>query len=55
MFAVALLALFLSMSSAVQPVKVQGADFVNSVTNKRFQVIGVAYDVPLLFTIVGGC
>ncbi|MCJ1397759.1 hypothetical protein MMC11_000955 [Xylographa trunciseda] len=41
--AIALFALWISRASAVQPIKVQGSDFVNSVSNQRFQVIGVAY------------
>ena len=32
-----------SLVSAVQNVKVQGADFVNNVTSNRFKIIGVAY------------
>lgn len=51
--AVALLALFFSLASAVQPVKVQGADFINSVTNRRIQIIGVAYAVPFPYSIIG--
>lgn len=39
-----LLALYTSVASAVQPITVQGADFVNTVTNSRFQIIGVAYE-----------
>ena len=39
-----LLALYASIASAVQPIKVQGSDFVNTVTNNRFQIIGVAYE-----------
>lgn len=39
-----LVALFGAVAAAVQPVKVQGSDFVNSVTNARFQIIGVAYE-----------
>ncbi|KAI4214868.1 MAG: hypothetical protein LQ351_002581 [Letrouitia transgressa] len=34
---------FVAVSSAVQPIKVQGADYVNSVSGDRFQIIGVAY------------
>ena len=40
------IALLISVAYAVQPIKVQGADFVNSVTNARFQIIGVAYAAP---------
>lgn len=32
-----------TLASAVQNVKVQGANFVNNVTSDRFQIIGVAY------------
>lgn len=32
-----------TLASAVQNVKVQGANFVNNVTSNRFQIIGVAY------------
>lgn len=39
---VALLVLCISIASAVQNIKVQGADFVNTVTVNRFQIIGVA-------------
>ena len=28
--------------SAVQNVKVQGADYVNNITSNRFQIIGIA-------------
>ena len=33
----------INLISAVQNVKVQGADFVNNVTNSRFQILGLAY------------
>ncbi|KAL2044377.1 hypothetical protein N7G274_003082 [Stereocaulon virgatum] len=39
----AILLLYATFVSAVQNVKVQGADFVNSVTSNRLQIIGVAY------------
>ncbi|MCJ1414056.1 hypothetical protein MMC32_000381 [Xylographa parallela] len=42
-FTLVLFALWTSIAFAVQPIKVQGSEFVNSVTNQRFQVIGVAY------------
>lgn len=32
---------------AVQNVKVQGSNFVNNVTNNRFQIIGVAFVIVL--------
>lgn len=32
-----------TLASAVQNVKVQGANFVNNVTSDRFQIIGIAY------------
>jgi hypothetical protein len=32
-----------AVAQAVQPVKVQGSQFVNSISGKRFYVIGVAY------------
>lgn len=35
--------LLLPIVHAVQPVNVQGSEFINSVTGKRFQMIGVAY------------
>ena len=38
----ALIALFASSVLAVSPLVVKGADFVNSVDNSRFQIIGVA-------------
>lgn len=44
-FSVALLALvafFTNYALAVSPLVVQGSDFVNSVDNTRFQIIGVA-------------
>ncbi|KAA6407684.1 MAG: glycoside hydrolase family 72 [Lasallia pustulata] len=41
--AIALLLLYISIASAVQTIKVQGADFVSTVTNSRLQIIGVAY------------
>lgn len=34
--------LLLPVVRAVQPVKVQGSEFINSVSGKRFQMIGVA-------------
>jgi hypothetical protein len=34
--------LLLPVVHAVQPVNVQGSEFINSVTGKRFQMIGVA-------------
>jgi hypothetical protein len=37
-----LIALFASSVLAVSPLVVKGADFVNSVDNSRFQIIGVA-------------
>ncbi|KAJ9643825.1 Glycolipid anchored surface protein 4 precursor [Knufia peltigerae] len=39
----ALVALFTSYASAVAPLVVKGADFVNSIDDTRFQIIGVAY------------
>lgn len=39
----ALATLLLPMVQAVQPVNVKGSEFINSVTGKRFQMIGVAY------------
>lgn len=44
-FSLALLALvasFTSYVSAVSPIEVRGADFVNAVDGTRFQMIGVA-------------
>ncbi|KAL2444023.1 1,3-beta-glucanosyltransferase gel2 [Exophiala dermatitidis] len=38
-----LVALFTSFTYAVSPLVVKGADFVNSVDDTRFQIIGVAY------------
>jgi hypothetical protein len=38
----ALIALLASSVLAVSPLVVKGADFVNSVDNSRFQIIGVA-------------
>jgi hypothetical protein len=29
---------------AAQPIKVEGSEFINSVSGKRFQMIGVAYE-----------
>ena len=40
---VAALVLCATLASAVQNVKVQGADFINNVTSNRLQIIGVAY------------
>ncbi|TVY49662.1 1,3-beta-glucanosyltransferase [Lachnellula occidentalis] len=40
---VALLALCASTALAVQTLEIKGADFVNSVTGNRFQIVGVAY------------
>ena len=40
----AFLSLYISLVQAVQPLIVEGSDFVNSVTKDRFQIIGVAYD-----------
>ncbi|MCJ1470591.1 hypothetical protein MMC07_009237 [Pseudocyphellaria aurata] len=42
-FLFAAIVLYNSFASAVQPITVQGSNFVNSVTNDRFQIIGVAY------------
>ena len=39
---IALFALFVSIASAVQDIKVQGSDYVTNVTSDRFQIIGVA-------------
>ncbi|KIW12227.1 hypothetical protein PV08_09503 [Exophiala spinifera] len=39
----ALVALFASSAFAVAPLVVKGADFVNSIDDTRFQIIGVAY------------
>ncbi|KAL6249482.1 Glycolipid anchored surface protein 4 precursor [Rhinocladiella similis] len=39
----ALVTLFTSYASAVAPLVVKGADFVNSIDDTRFQIIGVAY------------
>lgn len=40
----AFLALYASLTLAVQPIEVQGSDFVNSVTGDRLQIFGVAYE-----------
>lgn len=45
--------LFVSLASAVQPIKVKGADFIHSVTNRRLQIIGAAYAVPSPYNTVG--
>ena len=41
-----------AVASAVQSLKVSGSDFINSVTNARFQIIGIAYEpffgIPVL-------
>lgn len=37
----AIVAIFSAIASAVQPIEVQGSDFVNSVTKAGFQIIGV--------------
>lgn len=42
-FQVALFALFAHTCTAVNPIKVEGSNFVDSVTGNRFQIIGVAY------------
>ena len=42
----ALSALFISTALAVSPLKVQGSNFVDSVTNQRFEIIGVEYGDP---------
>ena len=47
---IAFLCFIVSLVSAVQNVKVQGANFVNNVTSDRFQIIGVAYASHLHFT-----
>ena len=39
----AVLALFVSVTLAVQSIEIKGADFVNPVTGDRFQLLGVAY------------
>ena len=39
----ALVALFVSAALAVHPVSIQGQDFVDTVTKKRFSIIGVDY------------
>ena len=39
----AILALHAIIASAVQILKVEGSNFVNSVTGDQFQIIGVAY------------
>jgi len=35
--------LFANIAIAVQPLVIEGPDFVNSVTGDRFQIVGVAY------------
>lgn len=40
---IALLALYAQSAVAVRPIVIKGANFVNSVTGNRFQVVGVAY------------
>lgn len=37
----AAIAVFASIASAVNPIVVQGSDFVDSVSKDRFQIIGV--------------
>ena len=39
---IAFVALCISIAFAVQPIEVQGSDFVNSITKDRLQIIGVA-------------
>ncbi|KAL8826512.1 MAG: hypothetical protein Q9170_007373 [Blastenia crenularia] len=39
----AFFALTISVASAVQNIKVQGADYVNNVTSDSFQILGIAY------------
>lgn len=39
----AILALYALVASAVQTLKVEGSNFVNSVNGNQFQIIGVAY------------
>ena len=41
--AVALCALYASAALAVNTLKVQGSNFVDTVTNQRFEIIGVEY------------
>lgn len=40
---VVLVSCLLNAVQAVQPIKAQGSDFVNSASGARFQIIGVAY------------
>lgn len=42
-YSIAGLALLAGLTAAVDPIEVRGQDFVNSVTNERFVVIGVDY------------
>ncbi|KAF2690419.1 glycoside hydrolase family 72 protein [Lentithecium fluviatile CBS 122367] len=39
----ALVAIFTSVAHAVHPVSIQGQDFIDTVTKKRFQIVGVDY------------
>jgi len=39
----AVFALCAQLATAVQPIEIKGADFVNSVTGIRFEILGVAY------------
>ncbi|KAI4229517.1 MAG: hypothetical protein L6R36_000781 [Xanthoria steineri] len=49
-----LLLVFFSGVSAVQNIKVQGADYVNNVTSDRFQIIGIAYQPGGSAGFIGG-
>jgi hypothetical protein len=41
-------AFFTTFTFAVSPLKVQGSEYVDSVSGDRFQIIGVAYVLPVL-------
>lgn len=43
----ATLAFVTTVTLAVSPLKAQGSEFVNSVNGDRFQIIGVAYVLPV--------
>ena len=46
-----LFAASVSLAAAVKPINVQGSNFVNTATNDRLHIIGVAYVLSVSFAV----
>ena len=51
-FVSVLLAPFIPLATAVHPLKVQGSNFIDTVSNQRFEIIGVEYNFILMAVIL---